>query len=143
MAKDRGGKASKHRIRNREDVTKALQLRRGGASYEEIGRSMGLSKTRAHQLVMAGLDEIDEKLKEEAAAVRALEVLRLDAIVLAHYNARGNPRNAEILLKASKRRAELLGLDAPQKIAPTTPDGEALPELVRLVLVKPDGNATA
>lgn len=38
----------------------------------------------------------------------------------------GDPRYLGILLEIQKRRASLLGTDAPQKIAPTNPDGSAL-----------------
>ena len=36
----------------------------------------------------------------------------------------GDPRFLEIVMKCSASRRELLGLDAPVKVAPTTPDGE-------------------
>ena len=135
-------KASKHRIRNREQTEKALRLRTAGASYSAIGEALGLSKTRAYDLVMAGLAEANEKVSEAAMEAKAVELARLDAIVLSHFPNRNQPRSAEILLKASKRRSEILGLDAPAKIAPTTPDGlEPLPTEIRIVRVKPDGGA--
>lgn len=38
----------------------------------------------------------------------------------------GDPRYLAIMVDIGKRRAALLGTDAPQKIAPTNPDGSAL-----------------
>ncbi len=38
----------------------------------------------------------------------------------------GNPRFLELALRASEERRKLLGLDAPLKIAPVTPDGRPL-----------------
>lgn len=38
----------------------------------------------------------------------------------------GDPRYLQAALAAHERRCKLLGLDAPQKIAPTNPDGSAL-----------------
>jgi hypothetical protein len=37
----------------------------------------------------------------------------------------GDTQATAIILKIQERRARLLGLDMPTKIAPTTPDGEA------------------
>lgn len=39
-------------------------------------------------------------------------------------NRHGDPRMLDILLKASAARRTMLGLDAPTKIAPVTPDGQ-------------------
>lgn len=125
-------KTGKKRIRNRVQVQTALDLRYGGASFNGIGKAMNISKTRAYQLVTDALAEIDEELKDTAARARLIELGRLDSVVLAHWNSRANPRNAEILLKAGERRARLLGLDAPAKIAQTTPDGDGLPPALDL-----------
>ena len=38
----------------------------------------------------------------------------------------GDPRYLEVILKCSASRRALMGLDAPAKIAPTTPDGKPL-----------------
>jgi hypothetical protein len=52
---------------------------------------MGISKTRAYQLVMAGLADLDEESRAAAAGLRALELARLDSIVSAHWIERANP----------------------------------------------------
>lgn len=41
-------------------------------------------------------------------------------------NQSGDPRFLDILLKCSERRSKLLGLDAPQKVAPTDTEGRLL-----------------
>lgn len=125
-------KAGKRRILNRAQIQRALDLRATGASYDGIGRGMGISKTRAYQLVMAGLADLDEESRAAAAGLRALELVRLDSIVSAHWPERANPRHADVILKTIERRAKLLGLEAPQKIAQTTPDGDALPPALDL-----------
>jgi len=125
-------KVSKARIGNRVQMQRALDLRSTGASYDGIGRGMGISKTRAYQLVTAALADLDEELKAMADGLRALELLRLDAIAYAHWERRDNPRNADVILKVMERRAKLLGLDAPTKVAQTTPDGDALPPALDL-----------
>jgi hypothetical protein len=127
-------KASKCTIRNREQTLRALELRSTGASYHEIGRTLGISKTRGYQLVMAELSELCEMLKESAAQLLALELARLDAILAAHWPLRAVPRNAEILLRVSERRAKLLGLDAPTKVAETDAAGKDLTDSARAAL---------
>ena len=120
-------KTSKKRIRNREHVGQALELRKAGASYQKIGDALGLTRQRAFQLVSEGLGELNATCAQGADDVRRLELERLDAILLSLYPQRGNPRVADTILRTMERRAKLLGLDAPVKIAPTTPDGLALP----------------
>jgi hypothetical protein len=123
-------KAGKKRIRNREHLAQALGLRKAGASYDAIGKALGLSKTRAYQLVTEGLEEINQTVRDEAQAVKRLELERCDELLLALWPQRKNPRAADSILRIMERRARLEGLDAPQKIAPTTPGGDALPQAV-------------
>lgn len=115
LIKKRPNKTSKHRIKNREHVIRALDLRTAGASYDAIGKAMDISKTRAYQLVKAGLDELNQKVLENAETVRALEAKRLDAMMMGLWPNRQNPRNADTILRLMERRAKLLGLDAPAK----------------------------
>jgi hypothetical protein len=96
------------------------------ATYLQIGQHLNLSTTRAYQLVRAGIDEVNAELKETAADVRQMELDRLDGIHLAHWPHRANPRNAIVLIRVCERRCRLLGLDAPAKVAQTTPEGEPL-----------------
>lgn len=119
------GKAK--RIRNRSQMEQALELRKAGASYQAIGDTLGMSKTRAYELVMEGLKELNERVAEGAQEVRRMELERIDGILLALYPQRKNPRVADSILRAMDRRARLMGLDAPVLVAPTTPEGKALP----------------
>lgn len=120
------------RIRNKEKVQQALDLRKAGCSYAEIARQMQISKSRAHDFVTAGLDELGESIKDTATSVRELELYRLDALILSHWPHRAVWKSAEIILRAQERRAKMLGLDAPTKLAQTTPEGEALPPALDL-----------
>jgi hypothetical protein len=58
--------------------------------------------------------------------VRKLECERLDRLLLAVWSRAlsGDLDALDRALALMKRRAALLGLDAPRKIAPTEPDGE-------------------
>ena len=51
----------------------------------------------------------------EASTTQAKKTIR---------NRHGDPRMLEIILKCSVARRTMLGLDAPAKIAPVTPDGQ-------------------
>ena len=57
---------------------KALDLRGEGKSYAKIADALGISKTRAHELVLEGLDELMVQSAESAEQVRILELGRLD-----------------------------------------------------------------
>src|SRR5687768_14050297 len=47
----------------------------------------------------------------------------------------GDPRFLDIVLKSIEGERQLMGLDAPTKIAPTTPDGRPLTNEQRLILI--------
>jgi hypothetical protein len=123
-------------LRVTERVGQALELRRAGATFDEIGKAMDCTRQRAHALVKKGMARILENADQTALEVRSLELSRIDGVLRAHWLTRNNPRSAEIILRCGERRSKLLGLDAPEKIAQVTPDGEAVEEhdLSRLTL---------
>lgn len=129
-----------NRIRNREKIDQALELRKAGASFKAIGEALGgITKQAAFKLVEAGLQELNAQCAAGAEELRRLELERLDGMELALWKQRSNPRVADTLLRIAERRAKLLGLDAPGKLAMTDPDGEAalVPCVVQVVLVRP------
>ena len=96
---------------------KALDLRLAGASYRTIAAACDVSLRTAMTDVLAALKET---MAEPAAVVRQQELERLDRIMLRHYAASiatGDIRHTEIVLKIMDRRARLLGLDAPVRVA--------------------------
>ena len=101
----------------------ALQLRIAGASYEQITQSLGYrSKATAWKAVEEALLRT---IQEPANEVRAIELARLDRWLLniQPLLQAGNLEAIDRGLKIMARLATLLGLDAPVKVAPTTPDG--------------------
>jgi hypothetical protein len=66
-----------------------------------------------------------ETLQEPADEVRQLELLRLDRYLsaIAEKVDSGDLKAIDRALKIMERRSKLLGLDAPQKVAPTDPTG--------------------
>jgi hypothetical protein len=100
-----------------ERRAQALALRRGGATYRQIGRQLGVSVEVAYADVQAELHALRTLTAEDAEAVRDLELRRLDDYVLA-LSARakqGDVAAISTLLRVQERRAKYLGLDAPDK----------------------------
>ena len=94
---------------------RALELRKAGATYQQIADELGYSGPRgAHKAVASALKAT---LKEPADEVRALELARLDAALLAIWQRvrRGDEKAIDRLLSIMKRRMDLLGLAAPKR----------------------------
>lgn len=120
-------KTTPRRIHSLELAREALEYRKAGFSYVQIGEAISRSPAEAHRLVMAAIAEIT---REPAEEVLSLELQRLDALLVPQMEKAGkgdiDAMNGCLAIMA--RRAKLLGLDLPTKIAATTPDGkEAAP----------------
>jgi hypothetical protein len=104
----------------------ALSLRKAGRSYAYIAKELGISRSGAYQTVQAALEEIRQHYRETAHEVISLELERLDEMTRALESkvGYGDATSIAAALRVMERRAKLLGLDAPQKIAPTDPSGE-------------------
>ena len=132
-------KAHPAAVKRLQQRRKALELRKGGASYVEIGEALGVSRQRAHTVVMAAVDDLKGILKETAVTIRAIELERLDSIQMGLWPQRKNPRVADTLLRIQERRARLLGLDAPTKTALTDPDGGPVQFVLKSILDVDEG----
>jgi hypothetical protein len=117
MAK--ANKTSAAHARATKGREQALMLRRSGYGYRLIAEKLGLSKTRAHQLVKEGLESAKEQIVAHADALRTEEVSRLDGMLRKAYKAAegGDLQAIDRVLKIGERRAKLLGLDAPVRTA--------------------------
>lgn len=111
--------ATSKTIEIQENIAQAVELRKAGATYEQIGKSLGLSRSRAHQLVQEGLEVIREQIKIDANLVMALELDRLDAMLLSLWKDKKNPRVADTILRIMERKHKLQGLEAPTRIEAT------------------------
>ncbi len=112
------------RIEEAQRRRRALELRVAGATYEEIAEALGyVSRGTAWKAVWRAYRE---GLRDPAEHLRELETERLDRLQKAWWTkALGGDVSAfRYLLRLMERRAKLLGLDAPTKIAPTDPSGE-------------------
>ena len=131
-------KASKRRITARQRERQALELRMAGATYAKIAEALGISVAGAHGAVMRALKRLNEKVTEDAEEMRRLELERLDSLMLTLWPQakRGNQGAIDRILRIMKRRAELLGLDAPARTDVTT-KGQPI-TTIQFEWVKPD-----
>lgn len=106
--------ASPRRIQAAEKRRRALQMRKGGATYEQIAAQVGYaSKATAYKAVR---DELRALPADDAGELRTLERSRLDALLTAAWSKamRGDLWAVDRCLRIMERRAALEGLDAPQ-----------------------------
>jgi hypothetical protein len=118
----------------------ALQLHVEGHTFEAIGRHLGVSRQRAHQLVT---EELAAAAKERSAlATKALDadLERIDFVLrsLAPKVTRGDDKAASAYLRALTRRAALLGLDAPTRSASTLSGPDGGPIAHEIAATQPD-----
>ena len=112
-------KTSVRRIRTTEKTLKALELRKRGMNYTQIGEKLGCHRSTACRYVLSELENLADKCREEAVQVRDLELHRLDELYLIAYRAiiRGNDlAGIDRCLRIMERRAKLLGIDAAAKV---------------------------
>ena len=95
----------------------AVDLRLQGMTYREIGQELGVTPTRARQLVAEALAAIEKDTAESAEELRRLELDRLDQLQSGLWEAAagGNLKAVGAALKIMERRARLVGLDAPTR----------------------------
>jgi hypothetical protein len=114
-------------------MRKALELRRGGATYPQIAEHIGCAISSAYELVQSGLRET---LQEPGDDVRQIELERLDLMLRAllpcalQQGDAAQARCAEVILKLMDRRAKYLGLDLPQRMKVEYIDDDTLTELL-------------
>jgi len=102
----------------------AFLYRTQGLTFAQIAEQLGYAHPAAAKKAYSRAVRArpDELVQED----RALDLNRIDLLIAALWPAamQGDHRSTLTLIKLLERRAKLLGLDQPTKIAPTTPDGE-------------------
>ena len=106
------------KLQSREHEIKALDLRKKGYSYSDIGKALGISTPSAFNAVMRVLAAYEQDIQERVPQVRQMELLRLDAHekALSAKCAAGDTKAIMTALQVSARRAKLMGLDAPTQM---------------------------
>lgn len=116
MRKNRTSPAKARRLQLQE---KAIDLRRAGVGFVEIGQKLGISKSTAHRMVEAGMESARAQITASSDDLKAQELSRLDGMLLKLYPkaAKGDVQAIDRVIKIGERRAKLLGLDAPVRTA--------------------------
>lgn len=70
-----------HKLTRAERRARAVELRKTGKTFEQIGAELGVTKQAAHGLVKAELADLMAKRTEGAEEIIALEIQRLDAML--------------------------------------------------------------
>lgn len=109
----------------------ALELRKAGHPYRQIGEWLTppCSAVHAFRLVAEACREQADQIKELIEDVRAIELDRLDEMMVEPLKAakQGDTRAIEAVLKIMERRAQIMGSDAPKKQEHSGPDGGPIP----------------
>ena len=111
-----------------ERQLQALELRKAGWPFHEIGDRLGISTSQAFKDVSAQLKRLAALALDNAEELRQLELERLDMLIqgLEPMARVGNPGAVNSYLRVMERRAKLLGLDAPVRQEHTGADGGAI-----------------
>lgn len=116
--------SSPRRITARQREEQAIALRLAGATQQAIADKIGYrSAEGARKALARAMARIGPP--EDVERARQLETARLDRALMAIWPqvTKGDYAAIDRLVKLSKRRSEIMGLDAPVKIAPTDPTG--------------------
>ena len=101
-----------------ERRAKALELRKAGAEYREIGDALGVTYQAAHQLVTKQLRDIKAKSAEDAEELRTVTLLRLNRLLRSLWKdaMAGEPKAVDSALRVIDRICKLEGLDAAHRV---------------------------
>ena len=106
---------------------KAVALRLSGRTMREIGARLGVTRSRASQLILGRVAEVRERSLDRAEQLLTLELARLDALQVALWPNRRTPTSAGTIIHVIKRRCMLLGLDAPNRLGLAPIHGQPVP----------------
>jgi DNA-binding CsgD family transcriptional regulator len=117
---------SPKRIKSSLRRAEALRLRKEGKTFREIAQVMGISLTRARQLVADGFNRLLGSERELAAQLLKQQLDRLDTLAETFWlpATEGHRESAEVLLKVIDRQIRLLGQEAAKKVDATVRSGE-------------------
>lgn len=114
-------------IESAEKTNKAMQMRMAGFTYHQIGKALGFTKQRAHQIVTRELEAKNNETAETVSELRSLLNERYDSI-LARLWFKALPRPSaddkdpdlntsylDRILRIMEMVARLNGVDAPSQ----------------------------
>lgn len=108
---------SARKMRAAERRVEALRLRRAGMTQHQIAAQLGISQPQVSAALKMALSEFRRQELVDAQNLIALECERLDALLRGHWPAasKGHLGATDRVLRIITTRAELLGLNAPNK----------------------------
>ncbi len=118
-------KKASDKVTAAELTPKFLELRRLGFSIGKIAAKTGKSKSYVHKYLSRALEDLNEKTREETKHYKQLQIERYEGLLqqLAVEIGNGNFKAIETARRILDSLNKITGAEAPQKIAPTTPDG--------------------
>lgn len=108
-----------------ERQQQALELRKEGYSYAQIGRIVGCSMRTAHKAVTKALARVNAACRDTAEQIRTVELQKLDQLetqLVQQIHSYGPAQTRqchkamELRLKVIAQRCKLLGLVQPQQV---------------------------
>lgn len=93
----------------------------------EIGQALNLSKSTVHSHIKRALNDLAKADQDSTARYRALNLQRLDKLLMSIWPAATNGKDFKATREARNivvAQNKLLGLEAPVKIAHTDPTGD-------------------
>lgn len=110
-------KNSRQRVSGAVTEEQAIRLRMTGASYAQIGKALGCTKQNAHRAVTKALKDTKERTAESTDQLRAVQSQQIDALTMAMWPAaqKGDAKAVLAIVRLMRRRAVLMGLDAPKQ----------------------------
>lgn len=127
MTPKKPNKQKAQRAKATEGRAKALELRKAGYQYKDIADALGVSISTVGRWVQEGMDQWKKQAVKYAEDIVLMEEKRLDRMLAGVWSRAkaGDDAAVDRVIKIMDRRAKLLGLDKPSKVAPTNPDGSA------------------
>lgn len=106
---------SQRRLLAAERREQALRLAGLGASCPQIGARLGVSRQAAWKMVKTALVQRERAAVDEYVELQLVRIHAVIAGLAAAGGTSGDAAKANAIINASKREAELLGLDAPAR----------------------------
>jgi hypothetical protein len=109
----RRGKGAPPSVARVLDDNEALEMRRRGKSYHEIGAALGCNESSARRRIAKRMEVLRAETHEHAEEIRQMEVLRLDAMTDGIWDRAvgGDEKAIREVVRIMERKAKMLGLD--------------------------------
>lgn len=106
------------RVLAAEREQRAVELRKAGYTFRQIGEALGISHVAASKAVRRALKRLNEQTEGETNELRALELERLNALNAAFWAKAmsGDVQAGRLVLRVIEQRARLLDLVPSQAV---------------------------